>query len=84
MLFRILLLFYCFFCLPAFAQEGALYERMARTLIDAPVPKELRGQKEFVQEYKAQLAAFAEALIQSERAALSEAGRPQSGHGHLE
>ena len=32
----------------------------------------------------ADLAAFAEALIQSERAARSEAGRPQSGYGHLE
>ncbi|MBI5071020.1 MAG: tetratricopeptide repeat protein [Deltaproteobacteria bacterium] len=45
----------------ALTRIGTLYERMARTLVEAPVPKELRGQKEFVQEYKAQLAAFAEA-----------------------
>jgi tetratricopeptide (TPR) repeat protein len=40
---------------------GRLYDRMGRTILDAPVPKELRGRKELVQEYKAQLAAIAEA-----------------------
>jgi tetratricopeptide (TPR) repeat protein len=40
---------------------GRLYQRMARTILDAPVPRELRGRKELVQEYKAQLAAVAEA-----------------------
>jgi hypothetical protein len=34
---------------------------MARTILDAPVPKEVRAKKELVQEYKAQLAAIAEA-----------------------
>jgi hypothetical protein len=45
----------------ALAGIGRLYDRMARTILDAPVPRELRGKKELVQEYKAQLAAIAEA-----------------------
>lgn len=40
---------------------GRLYSRMARTIVEAPVPKEVRGNKELVQEYKAQLAAISEA-----------------------
>ncbi len=45
----------------ALTRIGKLYDRMARTLLDAPVPRELRANKELVKEYKAQLAAFAEA-----------------------
>jgi tetratricopeptide (TPR) repeat protein len=45
----------------ALAGIGRLYDRMARTILDAPVPKEVRAKKELVQEYKAQLAAIAEA-----------------------
>jgi len=38
---------------------GLGYKRMAQTLYDAPVPKELRGNKAFVDEYKSQLAQLA-------------------------
>jgi TolA-binding protein len=41
---------------------GYAYERFAQTLFAAPIPKELRRNAEFVQEYKAQLAQFAEPL----------------------
>jgi tetratricopeptide (TPR) repeat protein len=41
---------------------GLAYERFAQTLFAAPIPRELRRNAEFVQEYKAQLAQFAEPL----------------------
>jgi TolA-binding protein len=41
---------------------GFAYERFAQTLFAAPIPKELRRNAEFVQEYKAQLAQFADPL----------------------
>ena len=41
---------------------GFAYERFAQTLFATPIPKELRGNAEFVQEYKAQLAQFADPL----------------------
>ncbi len=43
---------------------GFGYERFAQTLFAAPIPKELRGNAELVQEYKAQLAQFADPLRQ--------------------
>jgi TolA-binding protein len=41
---------------------GFAYERFAQSLFAAPIPPELRRNAEFVQEYKAQLAQFAEPL----------------------
>jgi tetratricopeptide (TPR) repeat protein len=41
---------------------GLGYRRFAQTLFDAPIPREIRGQKELVEEYKAQLAQVAEPL----------------------
>jgi TolA-binding protein len=41
---------------------GFAYERFAQTLFATPIPKELRRNVEFVQEYKAQLAQFADPL----------------------
>jgi len=41
---------------------GLGYRRFAQTLLEAPIPRELRGSSELVQEYKAQLAQFAEPL----------------------
>ena len=43
---------------------GLAYRRFAQTLFAVPVPKELRGNAELVQEYKAQLAQVAEPLDQ--------------------
>lgn len=43
---------------------GLAYEQFAKTLFDAPIPKELRRDPELVAEYKAQLAQFAEPLEQ--------------------
>jgi TolA-binding protein len=43
---------------------GFAYERFAQTLFAAPIPKELRRDAELVQEYKAQLAQFADPLRQ--------------------
>jgi tetratricopeptide (TPR) repeat protein len=45
----------------ALTRIGALYARFGRALVDAPVPREIRGRKELVQEYKSQLAGAAEA-----------------------
>jgi TolA-binding protein len=41
---------------------GLGYRRFAQTLLEAPIPRELRHNPELVQEYKAQLAQFAEPL----------------------
>jgi tetratricopeptide (TPR) repeat protein len=41
---------------------GLGYERFAQTLFAAPIPKEIRGNREYVAEYKAQLAQLAEPL----------------------
>jgi TolA-binding protein len=41
---------------------GLGYKRFAQALHDAPVPKELRGNKEYVEEYKSQIAQVAEPL----------------------
>ncbi|HEY6100759.1 MAG TPA: hypothetical protein VIW03_15080, partial [Anaeromyxobacter sp.] len=41
---------------------GFAYERFAQSLFAAPIPKELRRNAEFVQEYRAQLAQFADPL----------------------
>jgi hypothetical protein len=38
---------------------GLGYHRFAQTLLEAPVPREIRGQADLVQEYKAQLSQFA-------------------------
>jgi TolA-binding protein len=38
---------------------GLGYQRFAQTLLDAPVPREIRGQADLVEEYKAQLSQFA-------------------------
>jgi TolA-binding protein len=43
---------------------GFAYERFAQTLFATPVPKEIKRNPEFVQEYKAQLAQLAEPLRQ--------------------
>ena len=43
---------------------GLGYRRFAQTLFETPIPKELRRDKELVQEYKAQLAQAAEPLDQ--------------------
>jgi TolA-binding protein len=43
---------------------GLGYRRFAQTLLEAPIPRELRGNSALVQEYKAQLAQFAEPLDQ--------------------
>ncbi|HVI93494.1 MAG TPA: tetratricopeptide repeat protein [Anaeromyxobacter sp.] len=43
---------------------GLGYKRFAQTLYDTPIPKEIRHQKELVEEYKAQLAQVAEPLEQ--------------------
>jgi TolA-binding protein len=43
---------------------GLAYRRFAQTLFDAPIPQELRRNRELVQEYKAQLAQVAEPLDQ--------------------
>ncbi|HEY7726361.1 MAG TPA: tetratricopeptide repeat protein, partial [Anaeromyxobacteraceae bacterium] len=45
----------------ALTRIGALYARFARALVEAPVPREIRGQKELVREYRSQLAGAAEA-----------------------
>ena len=47
---------------------GLGYKRFAQTLYAAPIPREIRGQQELVEEYKAQLA-------QVRRAARAEGGR---------
>ena len=41
---------------------GFGYERFAQTLLAAPIPQEIRRNKELVQEYKAQLSQFADPL----------------------
>ena len=41
---------------------GLAYKRFAQTLYDAPIPKEIRGDRELVEEYKSQLAQQAEPL----------------------
>jgi hypothetical protein len=41
---------------------GLGYKRFAQSLYDAPIPREIRGQGELVEEYKAQLAQVAEPL----------------------
>ena len=41
---------------------GLGYKRFAQSLYDAPIPREIRGQHELVEEYKAQLAQVAEPL----------------------
>jgi TolA-binding protein len=41
---------------------GFAYERFAQALFAVPIPKEIRGNAEYVQEYKAQLAQFADPL----------------------
>lgn len=38
---------------------GLGYQRFAQTLLDSPVPREIRGQADLVEEYKAQLSQFA-------------------------
>ncbi|WP_242346770.1 tetratricopeptide repeat protein [Anaeromyxobacter terrae] len=43
---------------------GLGYKRFAQTLFDAPIPREIRGQRALVEEYKAQLAQVAEPLEQ--------------------
>jgi hypothetical protein len=43
---------------------GLGYKRFAQTLFDAPIPREIRGKRELVEEYKAQLAQVAEPLEQ--------------------
>ena len=43
---------------------GLGYKRFAQTLFDAPIPREIRGKRELVDEYKAQLAQVAEPLEQ--------------------
>ncbi|ABS27570.1 tetratricopeptide repeat protein [Anaeromyxobacter sp. Fw109-5] len=43
---------------------GLGYKHFAQTLFAAPIPREIRGQRELVEEYKAQLAQFAEPLEQ--------------------
>jgi hypothetical protein len=43
---------------------GLGYKRFAQTLYDTPIPKEIRHQKDLVEEYKAQLAQVAEPLEQ--------------------
>jgi tetratricopeptide (TPR) repeat protein len=46
----------------ALERIGRLYEHFARVFHDAPVPKEIRANAEFLEEYKAQLAEQAEPL----------------------
>jgi len=41
---------------------GLAYQRFAKTLYAAPIPREIRGQQELVEEYRAQLAQVAEPL----------------------
>lgn len=48
----------------ALERIGRLYENFARVLQDAPVPKELRGNPELLEEYRAQLGEQAEPLEQ--------------------
>jgi len=43
---------------------GLGYKRFAQTLFDAPIPREIRSNRELVEEYKAQLAQVAEPLEQ--------------------
>jgi TolA-binding protein len=43
---------------------GLGYKRFAQTLFDAPIPREIRGKRELVEEYKSQLAQVAEPLEQ--------------------
>ncbi len=43
---------------------GLAYKRFAQTLLDAPIPKEIKRDKALVEEYKAQLAQWAEPLEQ--------------------
>jgi len=43
---------------------GLAYRRFAETLMSTPIPKEIRGNAEFVEEYKAQLGQVAEPLEQ--------------------
>ncbi|HTN52758.1 MAG TPA: tetratricopeptide repeat protein [Anaeromyxobacter sp.] len=46
----------------ALTRIGLGYRRFAQALREAPVPKELRGKKEYVEEYKAQIEQVAEPL----------------------
>jgi tetratricopeptide (TPR) repeat protein len=48
----------------ALERIGRLYERFAHVFTDAPVPKEIRANKEYLEEYKAQLSEKAEPLQQ--------------------